>query len=345
MSRIVAVDWLGRGGIAQCSEAWAIELEATGHKVNVVTRAGRELSAIAGVVTGPTEQGSALRSHMALCRYAASTILELQPDIVVIQNYVIPALEDVVHRAARSVGASVVFVVHDHRHHEWREGGHVGLRRQIARATHVVAHSAVVADGVIDKWRRREIEVIPLPVPFAMIDRIGQSVFHQVDDQLLAAQVGVLNRRYKGTDTVISLAERGVPGWTFALAGSGAPSSPAVESVDAFLDAGDLVASVQASDVMLLPYVHATQSAVVVLSQMCGTVAVASAVDGIREQIDDGVTGLLIAPGSSVDVWADKLQELSDRSLRVRMATAGAASVRRQHEQFQAGICSIIDRC
>ncbi len=35
---VVLVDWLGRGGIAQTSEAWVDELDASGHDVCVVTR-------------------------------------------------------------------------------------------------------------------------------------------------------------------------------------------------------------------------------------------------------------------------------------------------------------------
>ncbi len=37
-SSVLMIDWLGRGGIAQCTEAWAIELGGAGHAVTVVTR-------------------------------------------------------------------------------------------------------------------------------------------------------------------------------------------------------------------------------------------------------------------------------------------------------------------
>lgn len=345
MRRILEVDWLGRGGIAQCSEAWAIELEASGHEVCVVTRADRELGARSVAATGPPDQGGAVRSHLALCRYAATYIRKSRPDIVVIQNYVIPAFEELVHHAARSVRAAVVFVIHDHRHHEWREGGHIGLRRQMAQATHLVVHSEAVAQEVVDERRARTVEVLPLPIPLGIAEASGTSVIRSVKGDLLAAQVGVLNRQYKGTDVVTALAERGVAGWSFAFAGSGAPSCSAAQSVDRFLEGGDLAATVRAADAVLLPYRHSTQSAVIVLSQLCGTVPVASAVDGLTEQIDDGVSGLLVPPGAPIEIWAERLGELANSRERTRIAAAGTAAVWRQHDQFRAGILSIIDRC
>lgn len=346
MTTIVEVDWLGRGGIAQCSESWAIELEAAGHEVHVVTRAGRELGAGAIATTGPTDHGGAIRSHLALCRFAAARIRALRPAVVVIQNYVIPALEEPVHRAARDVGATIVFVIHDHRHREWREGGHLGLRRQITRADHVVAHSTAVAEAeaVAGSAAGRTVEEIPLPVPLGLVAAEGEAVLHPVAGSLLAAQVGVLNRRYKGTDVVVSLAERGVPGWSFGFAGSGAPPCPAAQSVDRFLDAGELTATLRAADATVLPYRHATQSAVVVLSQLCGTVPVAAAVDGLAEQIEDGVTGLLMPPGASVEAWAERLGELSSPAVRERIATAGTAAVWAQHDRFRTGLLDLIER-
>ena len=345
MKRIVEVDWLGRGGIAQCSEAWAIELERAGHEIHVVTRPDRELGAGTVAATGPPHRSGAVRSHMALCRYAAATIRELRPDVVLIQNYVIPAAEELVHHAARSVGAAVVFVVHDHRHHERREGGHFGLHRQMTRATHLVVHSAAVAAEIGTVRHVSTVDELPLPAPMGIAESIGESVIHPVNGSLLAAQVGVLNRRYKGTDIVIALAEHGVPGWAFAFAGSGAPVSPATQSVDAFLSAGEFAASVRAADAILLPYRHATQSAMVVLAQLCGTVPVASAVDGLVEQIDDGATGLLVPPDAPIEVWAERLGELASPDTRTRIVAAGTAAVLGQHSRFRDGALSIIARC
>lgn len=338
MTSVVLVDWLGRGGIAQTSESWAIELERAGHDVRVVTRSDRELGAGEVASVGPAERGGAIRSHLALCRFAARTIREVRPDVVVIQNYVIPALEEQVHRAARQVGARVVFVVHDHRHREWREGAHLGLARQLDRADRIVVHSAAVGEGLAG----RPVEQVVLPVQLGLAERTGTSALEPVPGRLLAVQIGILNRAYKGADIGAAVAAAGVDGWAFGFAGVGAPPCPGGQSVDRFLEPDELVATVQEADAVLLPYRHATQSGVVVLAQLCGTVPVASAVDGVAEQIVDGTTGLLVPAGAPVEAWRERLAELADDELRHRLQVEGRAAVWRQHEAFRASVLALI---
>ena len=66
---------------------------------------------------------------------------------------------------------------------------------------------------------------------------------------------------------------------------------------------------------------------VVPQAQSLGVPVVATAVDGTREAIDEGRTGLLVAPGD-VDAMADRLLRLlGDRELRRRLGNAGAAAV------------------
>lgn len=334
---VVLVDWLGRGGIAQTSESWAIELERAGRSVEVITRSGRELGAGIAVVSRAQESRNALFSHWSLCRYAAERIQTIRPDVVVVQNYVVPMLEGVVHRAARRVGASVVFVVHDHRHHEWREGAHLGLERMVRCADRVVAHSAAVASAL----GRSDVVVLPLPVQLGLVDLVGVSPIDAVPERLLALQIGILNRAYKGVDLGKALAEHGAPGWAFAFAGVGAPSCRGAQSVDRFLDADELVAAVTCSDAVLLPYRHATQSGAVVLAQACGTAVVASAVDGIVEQVEHGETGLLVPADSEVPAWRDALETLADPATRSRLGEAGRRSAWHRHASFVEGVVAL----
>jgi glycosyltransferase involved in cell wall biosynthesis len=337
VTRVLLVDWLGRGGIAQTSESWAVELDAAGAELRVVTRSGRELGQGAVRVVGPAERGNALLSHVALCRFAAAEIRAWRPDVVIIQNYVIPAVEQLVHRAAAEVGAEVVMVVHDHRHHERREGGHLGLRRQLARADRVVVHSHAVGAGLDVPFT-----FVPLPVQLGMVDADGRSPISAVDGRLLALQVGVLNRAYKGVETTLALAAEGVPGWAFAFAGVGAPTADGVHSVDRFLDAGELRAAMTTADAILLPYRHATQSGAVVLAQLYGVVPVATAVDGLVEQIDDGVTGLLVPAAEGLAGWRAALERLADDAFRRQVARQAQEAVWRQHEGFRVGVRAVV---
>jgi glycosyltransferase involved in cell wall biosynthesis len=135
-----------------------------------------------------------------------------------------------------------------------------------------------------------------------------------------------------------TLAAEGVDGWAFALAGVGAPSYPGAQSVDRFLEPGELVATVRAADAVLLPYRHATQSGAVVLAQALGTVPVVSAVGGIPEQVEDGVSGLLVEPDAGPAAWRERLALLGDDRLRERLAAQAQAAVWRDHEVFRRAI-------
>lgn len=131
----VLVDWLGRGGIAQTTEAWARELASNGTDVVVVTREGRELAAApVPIVTSPARRGR-IATHRDLATAAARAIEEHRPGVVVVANYLIPPLELPVYEAARRVGARVVLVIHDHRLHSRLAGTWVGMRRLSAAPT------------------------------------------------------------------------------------------------------------------------------------------------------------------------------------------------------------------
>jgi glycosyltransferase involved in cell wall biosynthesis len=334
----VLVDWLGRGGIAQCTEAWALVLGEAGQRIEVVTRTGRELRGGAIPVVGAPVRRNRVAQHAAVAQAAARRVRELRPTTVVVQNYIVPPLETPVYRAAREVGARVVLVVHDHRLHTWKAGFRAGLAARLRDADVVIAHTHFVAEGVRRFARGTEPVVVPLPVPLGMLrhERPARGPWGAANDSsLVCGQFGVLGRRYKGSDLMGQLAAVSSPGWSFVAAGVGAPTDvEGVAGIDEFLEPGALVGLVEATDVTIAPYRFATQSAVVVLAQTLGSVPIASAVGGIPEQIDDGVDGVLVAPGAPVDAWRDALVGLADDEHRKAMAAAGEARAWRDHEAF-----------
>jgi glycosyltransferase involved in cell wall biosynthesis len=95
----------------------------------------------------------------------------------------------------------------------------------------------------------------------------------------------------------------------------------------------------QAADV----YVHAAKSDnfpnAVLEALACGTPAVATAVDGIPEQVEDGRTGFLVPAGDAESMARQIVRLLSDENLRRRMGTAAAETARRRfdfHQQVRA---------
>jgi glycosyltransferase involved in cell wall biosynthesis len=341
---VVLVDWLGRGGIAQTSEAWAMELAAAGVTVDVVTRPDRELgSGVVPVVAAPVREGR-IGAHRAVVGAAAAHIRATRPAVVVVQNYVLPALEHPVYAAARAVGARVVVVVHDHRLHTLRAGTRSGLRRELRRADAVVAHSHFVADGVRAWTGRTDLTVTPVPVLVGMLRHEQEPVeFETPEGTLLAGYFGVLQRAYKGGSVVEALAGGGVPGWSFVAMGTGAPEGVAgLYAVPGYAGPGRLTAAVAGTDVVLAPYRFATQSGIVVLGHVLGAVPVASAVGGIPEQVDDGVDGLLVSSGAPVEAWRDALGVLRDDATRQAFAAAGEARAWRDHEAFVRTIRELV---
>ena len=236
---VLLVDWLGRGGIAQTTEAWALELGARGESVEVVTRPGRELGDGPVNIVAAELRGNRIGAHRAVADAAARHIREHRPSVVVIQNFVLPVLERGVITAARGTGACLVQVVHDHRLHTYRAGSWVGMAPRLRSADVVIAHTEHVARGVRSFAGRDDVVVTPLPVPVGMLPHPPTVPIGDAEaGSLQCGHFGVLRRGYKGTATVEALAAAPPPGWQFVVAGVGAPpSGTGLRTLDRFLAA------------------------------------------------------------------------------------------------------------
>ena len=120
-------------------------------------------------------------------------------------------------------------------------------------------------------------------------------------------------RPYKGVDLLLdalSRLEAAGPPWRAIVAGewyvdrasadarvARPPLAGRVHIVDRYVPDDEAAELFAACDVVVLPYRDATQSGVVPLAWAHGRPVVTTAVGGLPDAVEDGATGLLVAPG------------------------------------------------
>lgn len=102
-----------------------------------------------------------------------------------------------------------------------------------------------------------------------------------------------------------------------------------VQLVDEYVPNERLGEYFRAADVVVLPYLSATQSGVAQLAFGFGIPVIASCVGGLPDTVQDGQTGLLVAPGDP-----HALAEAIIRFFRERLGTSMRANIREQQERF-----------
>jgi len=161
------------------------------------------------------------------------------------------------------------------------------------------------------------------------------------EGQVLVAFVGRLDRQ-KGVDTLLSAAETlaaRAPRLRFVIAGDG-PQRPLVERYVAGRESGrcvflghvaDVRGVLSAADVLAMPSRWEGFGLAAVEAMAAGLPVVATRVAGLTEIVEDGRTGVLVAPDDA-EAFARAIEELSaDTRLR---ETLGRAGRRRAVEQF-----------
>ena len=143
------------------------------------------------------------------------------------------------------------------------------------------------------------------------------------DYQTIRAAVHLMVERYKGNVMFIALGEEASPGYA---------GQAEIRFVPYQRDSTIVAQYYQAADV----YIHAakvdTFPNTVLEAMACGTPIVATAVSGIPEQIEDGITGFLIPPGDP-QAMADRiLKLLTDQELHNRIARRAAEVARERFD-------------
>lgn len=333
-TRVALIEHLGRGGIAQTSESWRQVLEEAGHRAQVISRPSAYWeSAVTAERRLPGVVG-ALDQHRRFVRAVIAEIEGSRPDVVLIQNYLVPGWEVAIVRASRAVGAKVVTIVHNHEPHDRWSGLRRGLGSLLRESDYVVAHTEYVGRYLVKRYGVR-VEIIGHPAPLVVLDAEEAELpdLARGCGEPIVATFGGLKRRYKNAEFFSELPSLLPHGIRFIAAGPGARSGDSrVEAVSRFISDGELLWLARRSSVVVLPYRAATQSGAVVLAQNAGALPLASAVGGIPEQIIDGESGALMRPDATPEDWAEEiLRQLrrveGDAGWRTRRVTRA----RREH--------------
>jgi len=208
-----------------------------------------------------------------------------------------------------------------------------------ARAVRVVVSSQAVADVFVAAGGRRAlVHLIPDGVDTAPFDRIGPDVRAEMRRRLEISE-----RAY----VVGSFGNAGVSGrGVLTAALKLLPDVQAIVVGGAQGDYTDLPRLIAACDVV----VHVSESSelasrLVVKVLMSRRPIVVTDVTGMRELVDDGVTGIVVAPGDPATLAA-AIRRLRDEPIRSdELAFAGAADARRRFtmERMNASITRVVD--
>ena len=261
--------------------------------------------------------------------------------------------------AARPPAIAVVHNLHDH--------GAGPIRRWVApgvlgRCQAFLTHAEVLRVALQGLFPEAPSLAYPLPAvaPRSSVPE-REASRRQMDispDERLALFLGLI-RPYKGVDLLLEAFARLPEGSRWRLVVAGEAWEGLGEALSAQVEAlglGDRVELklgwapepeveqlLSAADVLVLPYRNGTQSAVAPMALSRGLPVLATDVGGLGEVIEDGVSGLLVEPGSP-QVLADALMKLESGSLEYLAAGALASSNRWTWAGYVEALEGLVER-
>ncbi|HWQ57020.1 MAG TPA: glycosyltransferase family 4 protein [Bryobacteraceae bacterium] len=231
---------------------------------------------------------------------------------------------------------SVILTIHDViEHPSW--GGWLGapayLARRAMRAVDaLIVHGNANRDLLLNTHRKEIGSATVYSVDHGVISRYGQGAARTTvpaggGNVLFFGRID----KYKGIEYLLDaerLLRAAIPGVSVIVAGSPVRKSycrPLMERNSTvrfrwgYHDAATVEQLFQWADVLVLPYVEASQSGVLQIGVSFGVPTVATSVGGLPEAVRHRATGLLVPPRDPAGLAAAILEALTDARLRSTM--------------------------
>lgn len=254
-------------------------------------------------------------------------LVEFRPDVVHLQSghpWLCPMLP---YLRARY---GLVNTVHDPYSHV----GEALIHRRITRYLTIKSSHCLIAHG--QKMRVETVSRFNVPlrnvfnIPhgnFLLLERLKDANLSEEANSIL-----FFGRilKYKGLDYLIKaepLITQAIPGAKIIIAGRGAleehqpvlMSRSAFTVINRYLSPKEAVRLFQKTSLVVLPYIHASQSGVVPLAYTFGVPVVVTDVGSVPEVVVDGVTGRVVPAKDTEALAGAVIAILKDESLRKRM--------------------------
>ena len=366
-----------RGGIAQYHDRLAAALAARGHVVQRLSfrrqypellfpgRSQYEPGKTAPAVSAAPALGARLPPPAALLdslgpwswwQVAAAAGANEAAIVEWWHPFFAPGLA-VIAALLRRRGVPTSFICHNLEPHERVPGGGVLASLALGRAAGFVAQSVADAAHLATLYPGRPVRVLFPPA------ESPPACTHAGDREACARALGVgaarrralffgYVRAYKGLPTLLEAMALVPPDVQLVVAGEIYHHDAAyyramaarlgigdrVVLLDRFLATDEVACCFHSSDVVVLPYWEASQSAVVPLAMACGRAVVATAVGGLPDLVRHGETGLLVPPREAGALAAAIVTALAEAP-----RLGGAAALVARTRTWDAGAAVVAD--